>query len=285
MRKVVKASIFFTILSFITAYYFYRQIAIFDPIRIQFRSIINSYYKEIPSIKKNLQCYETDKELSVLPKKTFRLITWNIHKGQDQGWQRDLQGFEKNSDFILLQEATEQQNLSSFSEALSVSAFSYRGMQSGVTTLSRFPVNLYCAGSEKEPWILIPKVANAIRLPLEKQDSLLIINLHLINFEWYPESYLRQLNGLFSLVDRHQGPVILAGDFNSWNERRYQVLQKLIKQYGFSEVSYEQDVRLQFLDYPLDHVFTKGIKTLKATSVSLQSSDHNPILLEFELYN
>ena len=42
--------------------------------------------------------------------------------------------------------------------------------------------------------------------PLEKGDSLLLINVHLINFEWRISAYQTQLEQIFSFVENHQGP-------------------------------------------------------------------------------
>ena len=35
---------------------------------------------------------------------TIRILTWNIHKQDDRGWQDDLQTFAADSDLLLLQE-------------------------------------------------------------------------------------------------------------------------------------------------------------------------------------
>ena len=62
-----------------------------------------------------------DKANDLVPKlaaSRFHLITWNVHKGQDKGWQEDLARLSKQADFVLLQEATQHQNLSTFSTAL-----------------------------------------------------------------------------------------------------------------------------------------------------------------------
>ena len=44
-----------------------------------------------------------------------------------------------------------------------------------------------------------------------------------------------------------------------------------------------QDERVRFLGYPLDYIFTRGVKVVSATSEVVTSSDHNPLLMEFEL--
>ena len=34
---------------------------------------------------------------------------------------------------------------------------------------------------------------------------------------------------LFPFVENHQGPIIMSGDFNAWNERRLNLVNNLIQ--------------------------------------------------------
>lgn len=132
----------------------------------------------------NMQCDKADNSVSKLASSHFRLVNWNVHKGQDKGWQEDLARLSKQADFVLLQEATQHQNLNTFSTALFVSSFSFKDLLSGVKTFTKTQPEWYCGGGVAEPLIQIPKVASVMSFPLEKGDSLLLINVHLINFEW-----------------------------------------------------------------------------------------------------
>jgi len=105
----------------------------------------------------------------------------------------------------------------------------------------------------------------------------------LINFEWGISAYQTQLEQLFSFVENHQGPIIISGDFNAWNEHRLNLVNNLMQKYGLDAVTLSQDERLRFLGYPLDYIFTRGVKVVSATSEVVTSSDHNPLLVEFEL--
>ena len=92
-----------------------------------------------------------------------------------------------------------------------------------------------------------------------------------------------QLEQLFSLIENYQGPIVMAGDFNAWNEDRLNLVNNLIQKYGLDSVALSQDERVRFLGYPLDYIFTRGVKVVRATSEVVTSSDHNPLLIEFEL--
>ena len=262
--------------------YFLTNLTIFDGTFIQ----LNTSQKVSYILFKNKLNMKCDKANDLVPKlaaSRFHLITWNVHKGQDKGWQEDLARLSKQADFVLLQEATQHQNLSTFSTALFVSSFSFNELLSGVKTFTQTQPEWYCGGGVAEPLIQIPKVASVMSFPLEKGNSLLIINVHLINFEWGISAYQAQLEQLFSLIENHQGPIIMAGDFNAWNEERLNLVNNLIKKYRLDSVALSQDERVRFLGYPLDYIFTRGVKVISATSEMVTSSDHNPLLMEFEL--
>ena len=270
------------VLAILGAGYFFTNLTIFDRTLIQLNTSQKLSYIPFEN-KLNMQCDKADNLVPKLAASRFHLITWNVHKGQDTGWQEDLERLSKRADFVLLQEATQHQNLSTFSTALFVSSFSFNELLSGVKTFTQTQPEWYCGGGVAEPIIQIPKVASIMNLPLEKGNSLLIINVHLINFEWGISAYQAQLEQLFSFVENHQGPIIMAGDFNAWNEERLNLVNNLIQKYGLDSVALSRDERVRFLGYPLDYIFTRGVKVVSATSEVVTSSDHNPLLMEFEL--
>ena len=262
--------------------YFFINLTIFDRTFIQLNASQKLSY--IPFEERlNMQCDKVSDSVPQLTGSRFHLITWNVHKGQDKGWQEDLARLSNQADFVLLQEATQHQNLSVFSTALFVSSFSFKDLLSGVKTFTKTQPEWYCGGGVAEPLIQIPKVASVMSFPLEKGDSLLLINVHFINFEWGISAYQAQLEQIFSFVENHQGSIIMSGDFNAWNEDRLNLVNNLMKKYGLDSVALSQDERVRFLGYPLDYIFTRGVKVVSATSEVVTSSDHNPLLVEFEL--
>ena len=262
--------------------YFLTNLTIFDGTFIQLNTSQKVSYIPFEN-KLNMKCDKASDSVPKLATSRFHLITWNVHKGQDEGWQEDLARLSKQADFVLLQEATQHQNLSTFSTTLFVSSFSFKDLLSGVKTFTNTQPEWYCGGGVAEPLIQIPKVASVMSFPLEKGDSLLLINVHLINFEWGISAYQAQLEQLFSFVENYQGPIIMAGDFNAWNEERLNLVNNLIQKYGLDSVALSQDERVRFLGYPLDYIFIRGVKVVSATSEVVTSSDHNPLLMEFEL--
>lgn len=262
------------------------HINIYQPVKIYFSGLEQEY--ERAHIIDEIQCFQLDTIADPISQKIFRLLIWNIHKGEDPNWLGTLKELVKNKDVVLLQEMTNKQNIerqfsSQYPTALYVSAFSFLDQMSGVGILSRFIPEKYCGGSRVEPIIRIPKVGSAVLFPLENQQSLLIINLHLVNFEINPTNYQAQLEQMLQLVNKHEGPIILAGDFNSWNKWRLSIIQELVDKYNLKEVIFKDDYRLKFLGNPLDFIFIRGFSVKQAVIEKTESSDHNPLLIELEL--
>lgn len=236
------------------------------------------------SVSDKLTCFTQQETVPALTKSTLSLLVWNLHKGSDKGWEEALYRLAQDQDIVLLQEATpriENTPLASlFSTRLYVSSFAYKGNKSGIGVLSHFAPQTYCIGVGIEPWIRIPKLGIAMLFPVKDKPPLLIINLHLVNFELNPTYYRNQLTQLFSLLEGHQGAVIIAGDFNAWNKKRYQFVQKLSQKYGLQEVTFTPDYRSSFLSHPLDFVFIRGMHLLSARTEKTSASDHNPLILK-----
>lgn len=149
--------------------------------------------------------------------------------------------------------------------------------------VSPFQPQRFCVGSENEPWIRIPKIAEAMVYPLNANRTLLVINLHLVNFEWNPSNYHNQLSTMFRLVSQHQGPIILAGDFNSWNVKRLNLIRRFSAAIWFNRSGIYTGRTDEFIGNPLDLYFCARYSGAKAWSELTDSSDHNPLLMDFTL--
>lgn len=283
MKKINKIFAFLFALGMAWGIYSFNQLRIFESLEIRVENDSSSFKPDFN--QKEKQCFVQSSQVSPFAKKSIRLLSWNIHKGADQGWQQDLERFSQNQDFVLLQEATPDQNLPAFSTALFVSSFAYKGQQSGVKSFSQTVPQSYCGISQAEPWIRIPKVASAMTFPLEQGGELFVINAHLINFEWSPKAYRAQLEQIFALIPPHKSAVILAGDFNAWSSERKQILDEFATQSGLTEVTFLQDERTRFLGNPLDYVFVRGMNVISSKTEKVSSSDHAPVWVELGMDN
>ena len=219
---------------------------------------------------------------------SLSVSTWNIYKQQRDGWQKQLTNLNQVSQLVLLQEAGLSPELRLYirNAQLKVSmakAFTLLDTSYGVMNLSRTQTLSACAFTVKEPLIRFEKSAIVAYYPLSSGEELLVVNLHGINFEWNLTHYSRQFEAISLELDKHHGPIILAGDFNTWRTQRLNVITEFAKRFNLSEISYRVDERQRVFGFPLDHIYYRGLTFLEAESLATSSSDHNPITARFKL--
>ena len=217
------------------------------------------------------------------------LLTWNIFKQSRSNWLADFQQLSRDMDLLILQEAYMDKSLGTvLSDSpyhwLMTTAFYYQDNATGVLTASRKLSARHCALYAKEPLIQTPKSILLSTYPLAGTDQrLLVANVHGINFSLGLESYREQFKTLGKILHNHAGPVILAGDFNTWREDRQTILDELGKKLSLQQVKYESHHRITVFGNPIDHVYYRGLELVQASSPHVSSSDHNPLLVTFKL--
>jgi len=220
---------------------------------------------------------------------SFTLLNWNIYKQQKKNWESSLNEWANKADFITLQEAKLSPELINFSHKkqlfyLHNYAFKHENAIYGVNTLSKIAPLELCGTAFNEPWIWIPKTAIASTYPIKASNqSLLLINLHGVNFTLTEHPLREQLNPYLELISLHQGPIIFSGDFNTWSDARLIGVEKSLIKSGFSEALFNDDQRLTVFGLPLDHIYFRGLKVLEAKSLTTEASDHSPQLVTFEV--
>ena len=77
--------------------------------------------------------------------------------------------------------------------------------------------------------------------------------------------------------------MIIAGDFNSWNNRRMEKLQKITKNLSLSEVTFKDTHKIKsFMGKNLDFIFYRELDIVKSTVTDKHKlSDHNPLFVQF----
>jgi endonuclease/exonuclease/phosphatase (EEP) superfamily protein YafD len=218
----------------------------------------------------------------------IRLLNWNIQKSSQPGWRSDLRRFASQTDLLLLQEATLEENLHRAMDTHYHPLFApgYRSgdSQSGVMTLSRVPALSHCTLSHQEPWLGTPKATGVSRFPLAgMEETLLVVNLHGVNFAFTSESLAGQLRDAGKLIAQHRGPVIFSGDFNTWSDERTLMLNEVMAGIELVALYFPEDHRVQVFGLPLDHIFVRGLRVVDSSSDSVISSDHNPIFATLAL--
>ena len=226
---------------------------------------------------------------AALDGRQIRVLSWNLHKGVDKGWQTDLAQFAGQHDLLLLQEAVLLPSLTTVLDQsghgwLMAGAFSWRGVERGVLTAARVPAFDGCTTRTFEPLFPIPKSALVTRYALSGSDSTLAVaNLHGVNFSLGVGHLREQIEGVAAELARHRGPVVLGGDFNTWSQARHAVLIEVADKLGLTPVPLVEDGRKRVFGLALDHLFVRGLSVLQARAPEVTSSDHNPIMVTLTL--
>jgi endonuclease/exonuclease/phosphatase (EEP) superfamily protein YafD len=237
-----------------------------------------------------LPCAGVSADLAALPLSAprldpaaIRLLTWNIHKEDDAGWQQDLARFTANSDIVLLQEATlEGPLLETLDRArmrfVMASSFLRAETDVGVLTATRIPPRASCTERAVEPWLRVPKSAVVSWFALwGTPQTLAVANIHTINFSLSVDEYRAQLAAVVAALSKHNGPIVFAGDFNTWNDAREESFRAAAAALGLREIEYADDRRALFLGRPVDHILVRGLTAIDTAAVPVRSSDHNPV--------
>ncbi|WP_299792275.1 endonuclease/exonuclease/phosphatase family protein [uncultured Shewanella sp.] len=218
----------------------------------------------------------------------LNVSVWNIYKQKKRNWRRVLNNLSHSSQLVLLQEAGLSEEMVHFiaSRSLNVAmarAFKLFGTSLGVMNLSDAGAINACAFHATEPLIRFAKSALVTHYPLSNGESLLVVNLHGINFDWKLTRYTEQFEALSLELSGHSGPIILAGDFNTWRKDRFELIAEFARRFDLSEAEYHLDERQRFFGLALDHLFYRGLDFHHAESRVTDASDHNPIIAHFTL--
>ena len=163
-------------------------------------------------------------------------------------------------------------------------AFYYDGYETGVMTASRLNAGHHCALRTAEPLIRLPKTTLISSYALQGMSQrLLVANIHGINFSLGLESYQMQMQALEEILAEHDGPVVLAGDFNNWSDERTRVLLEMMARLSLEQLAYRNHNRTLVLGSAIDHVFYRGLAPVNNHTWQVTSSDHNPITATFRV--
>lgn len=226
-----------------------------------------------------------------------RLLVWNILKGRRRDFPDDFKDLIADRDLVMLQEAVfnaPSDSLFAGQRIEWIMARSFReprgGIEHGVKTgcVCAAETTDFYRSPHSEPVTQTQKLLLSTSYPISSGDHqdperLLVLNMHAINFVTV-RKYLDQLDQLAFALTHHVGPVILAGDFNTWSLRRRDSFFDLARDAALHEVPLERRSRVSQLAMHLDHVFYRGLRLRQAESLGhITSSDHAPITATFDL--
>ncbi len=223
---------------------------------------------------------------------TFGMLCWNVYKNNQRHprFQEFLhkEVMQRAVDFILFQEANFRDNkhfqLPYFSYDAAAN-LEFRKEFYGVLTASRTVSSRAQAYlSEGKESIIGPHKSLLLSdYSFEDGTPLLILNVHAINFR-ENQHYGRELERFLNLVESYRGPMVLAGDFNSWSKKRMEKLYIIVQRLSLETVIFEKTGKVKsFMGKNLDFVFYRGLELVEAEVMDEHKlSDHNPLFVRFK---
>jgi endonuclease/exonuclease/phosphatase (EEP) superfamily protein YafD len=223
----------------------------------------------------------------------FSFLCWNIHKENlKKNFPVLIQEWKKKYrlDLILLQEARFSPSL------LSIAGFPFVGAAnirlpknfSGVVTAacadplsSQFQMT-----RAREAFVSTRKNTLITIYQFQNKEMLMVVNVHAINFRSLA-CYQWEFSQLYDLIKGHEGPMILAGDFNCWRQSRKTILDAFTNQLNLdlARPRHPEHVK-EWFGFQLDRIYTRQLAVVDIQALDCKSfSDHNPLIARFERSN
>jgi endonuclease/exonuclease/phosphatase (EEP) superfamily protein YafD len=231
----------------------------------------------------------TDNDIRGLNPERISVLNWNIYKGQRENWAEDFKRYSYKHDVILIQEAYLRNELKSILQDAHQhwvlnAAFDYEDSVTGVMTASIVKPLSLCGQHATEPLIRFPKTSLVSYYPIAgMKENLLVANIHGINFTLGVDAYQEQLDNLYKLMKQHSGPIVFAGDFNTWSVERMQIVRAIADSLSLESLDYTNHNRTSMFGNALDHVFYRGLEPVEHDTWQVTSSDHNPTRVSFRV--
>ena len=219
----------------------------------------------------------------------FSMLSWNIQKENQLGWESDFVRLSQNTDILTIQEAFLTKDLGRLLNRGKyywhlVTAFEYQHVKAGVLTAATIEPDLVCPLRATEPLIRFPKTVLITRYPLANtHHSLIIANVHMINFAPHLSAFHNQARQMTEILVNHQGPMILSGDFNTWSEERLVIIEDMAGHLKLAPADFKTDLARKVFGHTVDRVYYRGLTLEEALVIEVTSSDHNPLLVRFRL--
>jgi len=230
-----------------------------------------------------------DNHATALDPERISVLNWNIYKERRENWATDFKRYSYRHDVVMIQEAYLGEDLKSLLDEQHQywtlnTAFHYQDNATGVMTASRVKPVHSCGQSTVEPFIRFPKTSLVSYYPVKgMNENLLVANIHGINFTLGVGVYKEQMEKLYDVIKHHNGPIVLAGDFNTWSDARMQIVNDLARRLLLESLDYTSHNRTIVFGNAIDHVFYRGLEPLEHDTWYVTSSDHNPTRVSFRV--
>lgn len=219
----------------------------------------------------------------------IRLAVWNMCKGAGgRLFEHDYRTICYRADLILTQEALlSEKGLVTFCEPgfEVIHAASYKrrdGIRDGVMTAARVsstPAIQRIVCKYPEPVFKTPKVALVTFYRLQgRAETLMVVNIHATLIRRV-KSALEEMEHVMASLPAHEGPVILAGDFNTFTPGYLAAIARVLRGIGLEYVPIPDDPRAP--TGALDQIFIRGLSVERIfVDTSIRNSDHFPLFAD-----
>jgi endonuclease/exonuclease/phosphatase (EEP) superfamily protein YafD len=219
------------------------------------------------------------------------MLCWNVYKNNlkqaaFRPWLHSLVK-QKKIELLLFQEASFESGgrfaLSGFAYDAAAN-LEFAGAFYGVLTASSVESKRSRAYLSKSRESLIGPHKSLLlsRFSFADGSKLLVLNIHAINFR-ENQSYAKEIDGFMEYIKEYDGPLIVAGDFNSWNRERQLKIARERKALSLKSVPFKQKQKIKsFMGNTLDFIFYRGLELLESEVIDGHGlSDHNPLFASF----
>lgn len=220
----------------------------------------------------------------------YRFVTWNIYKGEYDGLEHDYEYLIDNTDFVVTQEFLFDDELEDLAEQKSnnywafAKSFETGDGWTGVATVSKWHAKHSVAVKSPgtEPVTNTPKMSLISVFSIEDGRELMVVNVHALNFNLTHGAFKKQIDDVIARIQHHAGPMILAGDFNTWASERRTYLFKKAASLGLTRADLENPMGV--MNATLDHIFYRDVVVSEAMVLDdFLTSDHAPLMIQFSL--
>lgn len=235
-------------------------------------------------------------EVRSLDPKEIDIFVWNMYKGDKPDWERDYKELTPDYDILLLQELWLDHLMArvfyedkEFAYYMATSFIDRKRSDTptGVGTASRVkPLRTFWKRTKyREPFIRTPKMVMFAEYSLQGTDKTLMTgNIHAINFV-SSRKLRHQLRQLTSVFANHDGPAVMAGDFNTWSKKKMKYLREFARESGMTEVQFHNgNQRMKTFGKYLDYIFVKNVEVLDSHVYGdRDGSDHKPMTVKIRV--
>lgn len=228
------------------------------------------------------------------------IVVWNTFKGKRERYYDVLSQRTTGADLILLQEfrhdpvleASHRELFVGRDAGMAVSFYTRPNQEAptGVCTVSSVHAmkTQFLLSRYLEPVTRTPKTAMCTYYPIDQpecptNEALLVLNSHGINFR-LRRPFLDQMLQFEAQLRHHAGPIILVGDFNTWEKGRVRILEAVARSIGLKHIAFPPGIKA-VRGHELDRVYVRGGSAARQdVLVNGAASDHSMLSFQFTIH-